>query len=135
MALSTDRIKSTLPKAAGKQKPKCFTLKKIYIEQIRAGTKRIEGRIADKRIRKLEVGDLLRFYYYTNAKDDVLCKVLGVNYYATFRKMLEAEGVARVLPKAAGLESAVKAYAAIPKYPEKEKKFGVAAIEVEAIEK
>ena len=134
MTLSTSRIAPNLTSAsslalksvAGKVKPKCLTLKKIYIEQIRAGLKTVEGRILKGTVTKLKKGDLLRFYYYTNAKDDVICKVLQINKHPTFKEMLQVKGYANCIPDARNFETAVKAYGSIPGYPEKEKKFGVA---------
>lgn len=117
----------------GKPTIRNLTLKKIYIDQIRSGQKTVEGRIFERSVKKIKVGDHVRFYYYSNSKDDVTCRVVSISKYATFRLMLEHKGFNKCLPKASTFEAAVKQYAAIPKYPEKEKKFGVVALELKLV--
>jgi ASC-1-like (ASCH) protein len=114
----------------GKPTIRHLTLKKIYIEQIRAGQKTVEGRIFERSVKKIRVGDHVRFYYYSNSKDDVTCQVVKISRYTTFRLMLEDKGYEKCIPKASSLEAAAKQYAAIPNYTEKEKKFGVVALEL-----
>jgi ASC-1-like (ASCH) protein len=114
----------------GKPAYKSLTLKKIYIQQIRGGRKTTEGRIFKGPAANLKAGGLVRFYYYTNAKDDVTCRITKISRYSTFKAMLEDKGFAGCVPDAQDLTAAVKAYASIPGYPEKEKKFGVVAIDL-----
>lgn len=107
---------------------KSLTLKKEYIEQIREGSKTVEGRIFERAIKKLKEGDIVRFYYYSNAKDDVFCQITRIDRFQTFAHMLTAIEFQKCLPKLPSKELALKAYLKIPKYPEKEKLHGVAAI-------
>ena len=48
-----------------------LTMKKKYIHQIRSGEKTVEGRVSKGAILKYCPGDKIRFYYYSNASDDV----------------------------------------------------------------
>ncbi len=52
-----------------------LTMSKIYIQQIRNGEKTVEGRISKGVILKYLPGDKIRFYYYSNAKDDLTCQL------------------------------------------------------------
>lgn len=107
-----------------------LSMKKIFIEQIRAGVKTIEVRPFHRSVVPLQEGDTLRFYYFTNAKDDVTCRITGIRKYPSFLELLEAENFKKCLPACSSLKEAQQAYYKIPKYAEKEGTFGVVAIEV-----
>jgi ASC-1-like (ASCH) protein len=124
-----------LKSPAKKTAIKSLTLKKVYIDQIRAGRKTVEGRIFERTAKNLKVGDTIRFYYYTNAQDDVTCKVTKITRYHTFKELLEGKGFKNCIPEAANLNAAVSAYAVIKGYPQKEKKFGVVAIDLKLMNK
>ncbi len=111
----------------------CLTLKKVYIQQIRSGQKTVEGRIFARSVPKLRAGDTVRFYYYSNAKDDVTCRITDIRRFTSFSALLEACGYKNCIPSAESHEEAVAAYAAIPGYTEKAKIHGVAAIYLEPL--
>lgn len=105
-----------------------LTLKKIFIEQIRSGLKTVEARPYCRGVTKYEVGDTVRFYYYRNAKDDVICKITRIKKFATFKELLEESHFSLCIPGTKNLDEALKLYEKIPKYSEKERTFGVVAI-------
>lgn len=107
-----------------------LSMKKVFIEQIRAETKTVEVRPFHRSVVRLQAGDTLRFYYFTNAKDDVTCRITAIRKYPTFMELLETENFTRCLPGCPSLKQAQEAYYKIPKYEEKEKAFGVVAIEI-----
>ncbi len=105
-----------------------LTLKKIFIEQIRSGLKRVEARPYCGAVTKYQPGDTVRFYYYSNAKDDVICKIAEIKIFPTFKELLEESNFSLCIPSTKNFDEALKVYQQIPKYSEKEKKFGVVAI-------
>jgi len=112
-----------------------LTLKKIFIQQIRRGEKTVEGRVSKGAVLKYRKGDKVRFYYYSNASDDVTCQIVNIRRYKTFREMLVNSGFKNCIPEAASLEDAVKAYDQIPNYSANAAKFGVTAIHLSVLAK
>jgi ASC-1-like (ASCH) protein len=106
------------------------TLQRPYIHMIRAGSKTIEGRIDAGFVKRLRIGDTIRFFYHQNPSDCVVCEITSITPYKSFRAMLETEGFKRCIPDAQSLEDAVKIYDKIPSYPERSRQNGVAAIGV-----
>jgi len=104
------------------------TLKNPYVGQIRSGAKTIEGRINSGMFRPVKKGDSIRFF---NQSSDVTCLVSRVSRYPSFKAMLEKEGYKKCLPAARSLEQAVGEYDRIPSYPERARKNGVLALELE----
>ncbi|PCI76322.1 hypothetical protein COB21_04490, partial [Candidatus Aerophobetes bacterium] len=105
-----------------------LTMRKVYIHQIRNGIKTVEGRIFKAGICKYEVGDCIRFYYFTDSKDDVQCEITQIKCFASFKQMLTEVGFKSCIPEASTLEGAVQMYHSIPKYKERALEHGVAAI-------
>ncbi len=137
-----DETSGSAPKRLRVVKPVGLTLKKEYIEQIRDGLlladgtriyKTVEGRIHNRAFKNLREGSLIDFFYMSNRKDNVVCRVTQKNIYPTFAAMLAKEGVSKCLPKLRydELAKAIKMYEAIPGYGEKSKKFGVVALQLE----
>lgn len=112
-------------------KPRGVSCTKKYIHLIRSGEKTIEGRVAAPIYKNIKAGDKLRFFYRTNAQDDVVCLVNRVSKYTTFKEMLIAEGVSNCIPGTSNLEKALKVYQTFPKYREKELKYGVLAFKLQ----
>ncbi len=101
-----------------------------YLKMIIDGRKTIEGRINTGMFAKVSQGENIQFF----CRDlKVLCRVKRITPYPTFAKMLEQEGVAPCLPDESSLQRAIDIYARIPSYPERERKFGVVAIQLERL--
>lgn len=105
-----------------------LTLKKLFIQQIREGLKVIEARPYCRSVTKYQVGDTIRFYYFSNSKDDVTCKITKIQQFPTFEKLLEESNFSTCIPASKSLKDALQAYHKIPKYTDKERAFGVVAI-------
>ncbi len=108
-----------------------LTLKKIYIEQIREGSKLYEVRPRTNRIEKIQVNDVVRFYYYSNSSDDVRCKVIARLHFDSYREMLEYCGFANCIPTSQSLEEALAIYHSIPNYQQRALESGVVAFVLE----
>lgn len=112
------------------KKPRGVSCTKEYIHLIRSGAKTIEGRCAAPIYTKIKAGDMVRFFYRTNVRDDVVCEVIRVSKYQTFKDMLMAEGVANCVPTTTSLEKALQIYHSFPKFREKELEYGVLAFQL-----
>lgn len=122
-----------ISKSGPKKRRKDFhnlTMKKIFIEKIREGTKTIEVRPYQRAVVNYRVGDKLRFWYYCRPKDDVTCEITEIKTFPTFRELLTASNYSYCVPDCSSLDNAVEAYNQIPKYREKEQESGVVAIHV-----
>lgn len=113
------------------KRPRGVSCTKKYIQLIRSGAKTVEGRVAAPLYTKIKAGDLVRFFYRTNASDDVVCLVKCVSRYPSFGEMLAAEGVANCIPGTTDLAEALQVYHTFPKYQEKELKYGVLAFRLQ----
>jgi ASC-1-like (ASCH) protein len=114
-------------------KPLGVTLRKIYIHSIRDGRKTIEGRVNSGMFSNLAPGRLMRFFYFANVNDDVTCKVVKINRYASFREMVTKENFKTCVPEATSIDHAARLYEEIPGYVEKAQRFGVLAIHLEKV--
>jgi len=101
-------------------------LQEEYLKAIAGGKKRIEGRLYDEKRQRIRPGDEVIF------ENRLMCVVKDVRVYSSFREMLEKEGLENVLPGVGSIEEGVKVYRRFYS-EEKEKKYGVAAIEIEPI--
>jgi ASC-1-like (ASCH) protein len=109
------------------RRPLDVTLKQHYLSLIKNGTKTVEGRIASGMFSKISAGSRIRFY---NQTDSVVCRVTRVTKYASFRDMLQGEGVEKCLPGTATVEAGVRIYDAIPRYRERAQHYGVVGIQL-----
>lgn len=112
------------------KKPRGVSCTKEYIHLIRSGAKTIEGRCAAPIYTKIKAGDMVRFFYRSNASDDVVCEVTRVSKYRTFKDMLIAEGVTNCVPTTSSIEKALQIYQSFPKFREKELEYGVLAFQL-----
>lgn len=113
--------------------PLQVTLRKIYIHAIRDGRKTVEGRVNGGMFKNLSVGRTMRFFYFANTQDDVVCRVVRINQYPSFRKMVEMEDYRACVPEATSVDHAALLYERIPGYAEKAQQHGVLAIHIEKI--
>jgi len=112
-------------------KIKSCTLMEKYIRLIKGGKKPVEARVAIPMFEKWQEGDTIRFFSRRNPRVEVIVKISGKNRYRTFRQMLEAEGVENLIPDVNNIKEAERLYLKIPKYAEREKKYGVLAFRLE----
>ncbi|MET8828991.1 ASCH domain-containing protein [Streptomyces sp. NPDC004610] len=70
-----------------------LTIRKPYFDLIAAGSKTIEIRVGYPKIRRLAVGDSLRF---TSGDDTLTTRITALNEYTSFEAMLDAEDNAAV---------------------------------------
>ncbi|KAI1713822.1 hypothetical protein Ddc_11714 [Ditylenchus destructor] len=112
---------------------KSVTMTKEYIHQIREGRKIVEGRVGIPVIKNIRPGEKIRFFYMSNAKDDVICEVQKVERYKTFEEMLKVVGFKNCLPKCDNIDNAIKAYLSIPKYEERQSTHGVYALHLKLL--
>jgi ASC-1-like (ASCH) protein len=115
--------------------PLGVTLKKMYIHQIRSGVKTIEGRINSGMFQNVQVGRLMRFFYFSDQSDDVVCRITKVAKYKSFTDMLQIEGFRQCVNEARDLTQAIQIYDGIPGYREKAQRFGVIGFHLEVVKK
>ncbi len=101
-------------------------LREGYLRAIAEGRKKVEGRLYDEKRQAIRPGDTVIF------ENRLMCVVKDVRTYPSFREMLEREGLENVLPGVKDIEEGVKVYRRFYS-EEREKKYGVAAIEVEPV--
>lgn len=111
-----------------------FTLQKQYLDLIKTEQKTVEGRINSGGFSNLQVGSKVKFFEGKNPKSFVVCEILEVNSYSTFREMLEAEGVENMLPGVASLEKGVQIYEKIPGYKERCQRSGCVGLKIRVLE-
>ena len=97
-----------------------------YLKLMKEGKKKVEGRLYDEKRQKLQVGDVIVF------EGKLRVKVKALRRYASFKEMLEKEGLENVLPNVGSIEEGIKIYRQFYD-EEREKKYGVVAIEVEVL--
>lgn len=101
-----------------------------YFEQIQAGSKTIEGRLAKEKFLQIAVGDTLCF------NDTLMVCVKAIRRYNTFEEMIRQEGCDKVVPgytsseyvNSAPFEAYRQFYSA-----EDEKMYGVIALEIQRL--
>lgn len=99
---------------------------------IKAGTKKIEGRVRTSKntfYSDLIPGDTITFTNKATG-EKMLVDVLGIRQYPDTRKMLEAEGVENVLSSGMDIEGGIESYNSFSEYKENIPKYGIWAIEV-----
>ncbi|ASJ05551.1 ASCH domain-containing protein [Thermococcus barossii] len=101
-------------------------LQEEYLRAIAEGRKRIEGRLYDEKRQAIRPGDEIVF------ENKLVCVVKDLRVYPSFREMLEREGIENVLPGVESIEEGVRVYRRFYS-EEKERKYGVVAIEVEPV--
>ncbi|HPE84826.1 MAG: ASCH domain-containing protein [Chlamydiia bacterium] len=98
-----------------------------YWQKIFAGLKTVEGRINDGKAKKIRLHDYIQFNSSDHPSAQLVCQVLAVHYYPTFKEMLINLGVEHCLPGIASLDEGVAIYHSFPGYAEREKISGVVA--------
>ncbi len=100
---------------------------------IKAGTKKIEGRVKTSRdtflYSDLVVGDTITFTNKTTG-EKMIVDVLNIRHYPNTREMLENESVENVLSSGKNIEGGIESYNNLSEYKENIPKYGIWAIEV-----
>ncbi len=100
-----------------------ITVQEPYASLILQGRKTVEGRLNRGKFATVQVGDRVLI------NDQVEFVITGKNQYATFKEMLEQEGVENVIPDAKSVAEAVQVYYSFY-MPEEEWEFGVVGLEL-----
>lgn len=97
-----------------------------WLGKILAGEKVVEGRLYDEKRRRMSIGDCIIFKSNSTGRE-VYAYVKYLRVYPSFRNMILAEGLNRVLPGVRSIDEGVKVYY---KYYSKgdEERYGVLAI-------
>jgi len=101
-----------------------ITLQEKYLQMIINGQKNKEGRTNIDLFKKIETGEIIRFFN-PNTKSDVFVEVVDKNHFPSFKQMLVEGGINNYLPNINGLKEAIEIYHSIPNYREREKNLGV----------
>lgn len=114
---------------------------KSLLDDIKGGTKTVEGRLYRDKFAEYKVGDQVSLRADTYDADGTLLKeepnqalveITKIERFATFADMLSQIGYQKVVPRAESVEQAIAEYA---KYysPMDEDKYGVVAVHVRMI--
>jgi len=98
-----------------------------YTSFVVDGQKTVEGRLNRGKFAAFEVGDVMEMN-----DERTPFEVIAKTVYSTFREMLEAEGIANVLPDTFTLDRGVDVYRKFYS-EEEEKKFGVVALRIRRV--
>ena len=99
-----------------------------YLNLVRLGTKTVEGRVARAAYLAIHPGDWLHLESET---DRVVCNVLSVQKFSSFKDMLETVSYQACIPTAKSLEEALTIYLSFPGYKDLEKELGVVAFRIQ----
>jgi len=111
-----------------------FTLHKKYLDQIKSGLKIAEGRINSGAFKNVQPDSKIKFFDGKNPQSYVICKIISVRKYSTFRNMLVDLGINNMLPGISDIDKAVKIYDDIPGYRERCRMHGCLGLEIQVIE-
>ncbi|WP_234435066.1 MULTISPECIES: ASCH domain-containing protein [Streptomyces] len=109
-------------------RPRSMAIYKPYFDMIAKGEKTVEVRVAYDSMKRIRVGDLLKF---TCRQESCLTRVTRIGRYRTFREMFGTEKVEAVNPHATEAEQLKAIHAIFP--PEKEA-LGVITFEIERVD-
>ncbi len=104
------------------------TLKMKYLQQILSGRKTIEGRINSGMMLRFKAGETVTFF---SGRTEAVCNIIAIRKHASFRDMLEKEGVQRCLTDVTDVDVGAAIYHRIPSYTQRAAQHGVLAIEIQ----
>jgi len=96
-----------------------------YFKLIQSGEKTMEGRLRDKTVSQIVVGDEITFY--TSDNEEKHTTVASVQNFGDFTEMLSAGRLEKLLPGVQTMEEGLKIYRGFPGYAEKEMGLGAVA--------
>jgi len=114
-------------------KERSCTLMEKYINLIKVGKKTIEARVAIPMFRSWREEDIIKFFSKRRPSVNVMVKIKKIQYYGTFREMLLAEDVNKIIPGIKNVDEGVNLFMKIPAYRDREKKHGVIAFHLEKL--
>ncbi|MFF4531399.1 ASCH domain-containing protein [Streptomyces sp. NPDC001407] len=106
-----------------------LTIRKPYFDLVASGGKTIEVRVGYPKIRKIAVGDILRF---TCGDDSLTTRVDAVKEYGSFAAMLDAEDTAAIGGPDMSHDELVTAIRNI--YPPEKEALGVFALHLSLVQ-
>ena len=104
-------------------------IQNIWYDAIASGQKTWEGRLNDASVSNIAVGGCLEFE--SENREPLKAAVVGVQHFTDFEKMLEGEGLRRLLPGVGSVEEGLEIYRAFPGYREGERELGAVVFELE----
>lgn len=121
-------------------------VQETYFHSIELGLKKVEGRLGKEKYLALKPKDkifltmsrhkegIINQTYQRSPEQGLICEVVKISRYSSFKEMLEHETLARVLPNETSIERGVAIYRQF--YSEYEENiYGVAAITLEPVTK
>uniref|UniRef100_A0A914EN18 DUF3850 domain-containing protein n=1 Tax=Acrobeloides nanus TaxID=290746 RepID=A0A914EN18_9BILA len=105
-----------------------LTIQPKYLDFIRTGLKKVEGRVNDEKKQAIQVGDIL--VLQTPECDKSEFTVIRRSEYPTIEEMLKNEGVSKMLPDVDNLEDGIALYRSLGDYAKKEPIYGMVALEL-----
>ncbi|MFJ6138604.1 ASCH domain-containing protein [Kitasatospora sp. NPDC092286] len=124
--MSTPRPATHNSRATG-HRPRNMPIYEQYFDLIASGQKTVEVRVAYESMKRIRVGDLIRF---TCRQDSCLTRVKRIGTYRTFKEMFGTEKVEALNPHATETEQLRAIHAIFP--PAKEA-LGVITFEIERV--
>jgi ASC-1-like (ASCH) protein len=104
-------------------------IQNIWYDAIASGKKTWEGRLNDGCVSIITVGDHIDFI--SENREPLKAAVVGVQHFTDFEKMLDGEGLRRLLPGVGSVEEGLEIYRAFPGYREGEREFGAVVFQLE----
>lgn len=101
-----------------------------FIDLIRSGEKKAEGRVYSQTIRRFQVGKTLCLY---SRDQRLVCQITDLHVYPSFEKMIQGEGFRNMIPFANTEQEALRIYQSFPGAM-RVKVFGAVAICLRPIE-
>ncbi|MDR2074400.1 MAG: hypothetical protein LBP36_03475 [Oscillospiraceae bacterium] len=84
-----------------------------FLQFIKDGKKKAEGRIATDFIKSFKIGDLLKLIDVAS-NECVVCEIIYLNFYKSFKHMLDFEGFQSMVPFSNTFDEALKIYQGFP---------------------
>ena len=104
-------------------------IQNIWYDAIASGQKTWEGRLNNGNVSKITVGDNIEFE--SENREPLKATVVDVQHFTDFEKMLDGEGLRRLLPGVGSVEEGLEIYRAFPGYREGERELGAVVFELE----
>lgn len=101
----------------------------IWYGAIASGKKTWEGRLNDKTVSTITVGDTIEFQ--SENREPLKATVISVLHFPNFDQMLAGDGLRRLLPGVGSVEEGLEIYRAFPEYREREREVGAVVFEIE----
>jgi ASC-1-like (ASCH) protein len=100
-------------------------LKKEFFRQITSGRKTLEVRVAQRNLRSIQPGDMIRF---VSGKEEQIVSVQAVRRYASHIQMIEAEDHTKIAPHLASQDELLAVLQQM--YPPEKEQLGVIVLQI-----